>query len=191
MTDSSRSHARNAPPLLVLDEFPYLVQETPGLPSIVQSLYDSLGPVGGAGTDPFRLLLRGSAISVMADLLSGTKALRGRAALELRVRPFSYRNARDYWGIADPAAAFAHNALVGGTRPSRADHHRLPRTPRGPRDRRLGACARQPPAYPRYAGGLPWRGQAPRPPSRAGRTAQTPTPPRPADPQQGTTHPTP
>jgi len=51
----------------------------------------------------------------MADLLSGTRALRGRAALELRVRPFGYRDARDYWGIADPAAAFAHNALVGGT----------------------------------------------------------------------------
>jgi hypothetical protein len=51
----------------------------------------------------------------MADLLSGTRALRGRAALELRVRPFGYRDARDYWGIADPAAAFAHNALAGGT----------------------------------------------------------------------------
>jgi DNA-binding MarR family transcriptional regulator len=51
----------------------------------------------------------------MADLLSGTRALRGRAALELRVRPFGYRDARDYWGIADPAAAFAHHALVGGT----------------------------------------------------------------------------
>jgi hypothetical protein len=116
MAEPSRSRAfRNAPPLLVLDEFPYLVQETPGLPSLVQSLYDSLGPGAGAGTGSLRLLLCGSAISVMADLLSGTKALRGRAALELRVRPFGYRDARDYWGIADPSAAFAHNALVGGT----------------------------------------------------------------------------
>ncbi len=32
-----------APPLLVLDEFPYLCQETPGLPSVIQSLYDALG----------------------------------------------------------------------------------------------------------------------------------------------------
>ena len=45
MAASSRSHAsRGVPPLLVLDEFPYLAQETPGLPSIVQSLYDGLGP---------------------------------------------------------------------------------------------------------------------------------------------------
>jgi uncharacterized protein len=50
-----------------------------------------------------------------ADLLSGTKALRGRAALELRIRPFGYRDAREYWGIENPAAAFAHNALIGGT----------------------------------------------------------------------------
>jgi uncharacterized protein len=116
MTGSSRSPAaRNAPPLLVLDEFPYLVEEAAGLPSVVQSLYDDHGPGAGAGAGSFRLLLCGSAISVMADLLSGTRALRGRAALELRVRSFGYRDARDYWGIADPAAAFAHNALVGGT----------------------------------------------------------------------------
>jgi hypothetical protein len=51
----------------------------------------------------------------MADLLSGTRALRGRAALELRVRPFGYRDARKYWRIGTPAAAFAHNAIVGGT----------------------------------------------------------------------------
>jgi hypothetical protein len=116
MAAPSRSHAsRGVPPLLVLDEFPYLAQETPGLPSIVQSLYDGLGPGAGASTASFRLLLCGSAISVMADLLSGTRALRGRAALELRVRSFGYRDAREYWGIEDPAAAFAHNALVGGT----------------------------------------------------------------------------
>jgi hypothetical protein len=116
MAAPSRSRASPSPsPLLVLDEFPYLVQETPGLPSIVQSLYDDLGPGAGASATSFRLLLCGSAISVMADLLSGTKALRGRAALELRVHSFGYREAREYWGIEDPAAAFAHNAIIGGT----------------------------------------------------------------------------
>jgi hypothetical protein len=103
------------PGLLILDEFPYLCQETPGLPSIVQSLYDGLGPGAGAGSAPLRLILCGSAISVMGDLLSGTRALRGRAALELRVRPFGYRDAREYWGIGSTAVAFAHSALIGGT----------------------------------------------------------------------------
>lgn len=104
------------PALLVLDEFPYLIQETAGLPSIVQSLYDDLGPgAGPCGGLALRLVLCGSAISVMGDLLSGTKALRGRAALEQRIRPFSYRDTRDYWGIENPAAAFAHHALIGGT----------------------------------------------------------------------------
>jgi hypothetical protein len=121
---------RGAPPLLVLDEFPYLAQETPGLPSIVQSLYDSLGPGAGTGT-PLRLILCGSAISVMADLLSGTKALRGRAALELRIRPFGYRDAREYWEIENPVAAFAHNALVGGT-PGYRELVPDPRVPENP-----------------------------------------------------------
>ncbi|HEX9625031.1 MAG TPA: ATP-binding protein [Streptosporangiaceae bacterium] len=104
------------PSLLVLDEFPYLMQETPGLPSIVQSLYDNLGPGAGPGGGlPLRLILCGSAISVMGDLLSGTKALRGRAALEQRIRPFGYRDTRCYWEIENPMAAFAHHALIGGT----------------------------------------------------------------------------
>ena len=106
---------RGASSLLVIDEFPYLAQETPGLPSIVQGVYDSLGPGAGSGSVSLRLVLCGSAISVMADLLSGTKALRGRGALELRIRPFGYRDARKYWGIENPAAAFAHNAMIGGT----------------------------------------------------------------------------
>ena len=115
---AARAHSGaspGVPTLLVLDEFPYLCQETPGLPSIVQSLYDSLGPGAGPGSGPLRLILCGSAISVMGDLLSGTRALRGRAALELRVRPFGYRDAREYWGIRTPAAAFAHSAIIGGT----------------------------------------------------------------------------
>lgn len=105
----------SGPPLLILDEFPYLTHETPGLPSIVQALYDALGPGSGSNPTPIRLILCGSAISVMSDLLSGTKALRGRAALELKVKPFGYRDARGYWGIENVMTAFTHNALLGGT----------------------------------------------------------------------------
>ena len=129
ITVRSRSHG--APGLLVLDEFPYLTRETPGLPSIVQSLYDNLGPGSGAQAPSLRLILCGSAISVMGDLLSGTKALRGRAALELRVRAFGYRDARAYWEIENPAAAFAHNAVVGGT-PGYRELVLDPRVPENP-----------------------------------------------------------
>ena len=107
--------SHDLPPLLVIDEFPYLVQESPGLPSIVQGLYDRLGSVTGPRNVPLRLILCGSAISVMGDLLSGTKALRGRGALELRIKPFGYRDARRYWEIENPATAFAHHAVIGGT----------------------------------------------------------------------------
>jgi len=103
------------PALLILDEFPYLSRETPGLPSIVQGLYDRIGPGSTMAKARLRMVLCGSAISVMSDLLAGTRALRGRAALELKVRPFGYREARAYWGIDDVAAAFVHNALIGGT----------------------------------------------------------------------------
>jgi hypothetical protein len=129
----ARSHPASG--LLVLDEFPYLTAETAGLPSIVQSLYDRLGPGSGPQAPSLRLILCGSAISVMGDLLSGTKALRGRAALELRIRPFGYRDAREYWGIENPAAAFAHNALIGGT----PGYRELVSDPRVPEDpARLG-----------------------------------------------------
>ncbi len=101
--------------VLVLDEFPYLTRQTPGLPSIVQALYDRLGPGASSGRAPLRLILCGSAISVMSDLLSGTKALRGRGALELRIKPFGYREARAYWDIDQLEVAFRHNALLGGT----------------------------------------------------------------------------
>jgi AAA+ ATPase superfamily predicted ATPase len=103
------------PPLLILDEFPYLARETPGLPSIVQALYDEIGPGSLSERIPLRLILCGSAISVMAGLLSGAKALRGRGALELRIKPFNFRDARTYWGIDNLQTAFVHNALIGGT----------------------------------------------------------------------------
>lgn len=119
------------PVVLVLDEFPYLAHESPGLPSIVQALYDRIGPGSQSPRAPVRLVLCGSAISVMSGLLSGTKALRGRGALELRVMPFGYRDARAYWGIDSLQAAFVHNALIGGT-PGYRDMVAEPEVPADP-----------------------------------------------------------
>lgn len=97
---------------VVIDEFPFLVKASPELPSIVQR---ELGPGGAGGDSRARLLLCGSAMSVMGGLLSGRAPLRGRAGLELMVHPFGYRDAARFWGITDPALAVLVHSVVGGT----------------------------------------------------------------------------
>jgi uncharacterized protein len=97
---------------VVIDEFPFLVKASPELPSVIQR---ELGP-GGSGTESrARLLLCGSAMSVMGGLLSGSAPLRGRAGLELIVHPFGYRDAARFWGITDPKLAVLVHSVVGGT----------------------------------------------------------------------------
>jgi uncharacterized protein len=97
---------------VVIDEFPFLVKASPELPSIIQR---ELGPGGAGGDSRARLLLCGSAMSVMGGLLSGRAPLRGRAGLELMIHPFGYRDAARFWGITDPALAVLVHSVVGGT----------------------------------------------------------------------------
>jgi hypothetical protein len=103
---------QDTPPLLVLDEFPYLVAHSPELPSALQALYDQRGP--SSGKPPLRIVLCGSAISTMSTLLAGDQALRGRAVLDMRVGPFGFRDAGEYWGAADAETAFLVDAVLGG-----------------------------------------------------------------------------
>jgi uncharacterized protein len=105
------SAREEAPALVVIDEFPYLSTQSPALPSIMQREIDG----GAMATGELTVLLSGSALSVMGDLLGGTAPLRGRAGLELIVRPFPYRLAARYWGITDPDLAVLQNAVLGGT----------------------------------------------------------------------------
>jgi AAA+ ATPase superfamily predicted ATPase len=101
-----------APLLVVIDEFPYLAKTAPELPSLIQREIDRFQ----VEESRMRLLLCGSAMSVMGGLLASTAPLRGRAQLELVVRPFGYRAAADFWGVADsPALAARLHAVVGGT----------------------------------------------------------------------------
>lgn len=97
---------------IILDEFPYLVAKSPELPSVVQDAFDAARSGHGR---PFKVLLCGSAMSVMTSLLAGQKPLRGRVVLEILVRPFDYRQAAGFWGISDPETAFLVHAVVGGT----------------------------------------------------------------------------
>lgn len=98
--------------VIVLDEFPYLTAKSPELPSVIQEAFDA---ATSEQASPFRLVLCGSAMSVMSSLLSGQKALRGRVSVESLLKPFDYRQAAAFWGIDDPATAFLVHAVVGGT----------------------------------------------------------------------------
>ena len=109
---TSRRREAAQPPLLVLDEFPYLVTHSPELPSVLQALYDQRGP--SSGKPPLRIILCGSAISTMSTLLAGDQALRGRAVIDMRIGPFGFRDAAEYWRVGDSETAFLVDAVLGG-----------------------------------------------------------------------------
>jgi hypothetical protein len=131
---------RDQPRTVVIDEFPFLVKSSPSLPSVIQR---ELGPGGSGQASAVRLLLYGSAMSVMGGLLAGQAPLRGRASLELLIRPFEYTDAARFWGAADPRLALLLHDWVARTvlnsqsplfpdpRPGRAVHQGVRRGARG------------------------------------------------------------
>ncbi|MBF6296940.1 ATP-binding protein [Nocardia amamiensis] len=116
---------------VVIDEFPYLAKANPELPSVIQ---EALRPLREQRKNSrTRLLLCGSALSFMGRILSGSAPLRGRAGLELLVRPLDYRSAAEFWGITDARLALQVNAIVGGTPAYRREFARGD-APTGPED---------------------------------------------------------
>ena len=97
---------------VVLDEFPYLLEHTPALDSVIQRLFAPQG-ASRLGTQA-RLILCGSSVSVMGRLLAGTAPLRGRAGLDLRITPFDVRASRVLHGQDDLSAAVSTFAVIGG-----------------------------------------------------------------------------
>lgn len=110
---TSSRRPRRRPTTLVIDELPYLLVHSPEIPSVLQLLYDEAQNVKDMPATT--VVLCGSALSVMVELLSGNKPLRGRAQLDLTMRSFDYRQARDYWQTTDPQVAFHLDAVLGGT----------------------------------------------------------------------------
>ncbi len=105
---------RDRPAPVVIDEFPFLIKSSPQLPSLLKRELDERGPSQPTASRA-RVLVCGSAMSVMGRLLAGNAPLRGRASLEMVVQPFGYREAASFWGATDPRLAVLVHSITGGT----------------------------------------------------------------------------
>ena len=102
------ARARAEPLLLVLDEFPYLCEADPSLPSTLQARWDH------RGASQLSIVLAGSHVGLMEELVAADAPLFGRADAHLRVQPFGWREAGLLVGGADPAAWLEAYVTVGG-----------------------------------------------------------------------------
>ncbi len=103
-------------PVAVLDEFGYLCEASPELPSIIQREIDRGRRAKQTRANPApRLVLCGSAVAQISHLLDRDQPLFGRAQLAQVVEGFDFRTAAAYWGLAkDPALAVLLHAALGG-----------------------------------------------------------------------------
>ncbi len=126
----NRTLARRADgqiPPVIIDEFPYLLRDTPQLQSILQQLYDTRHMRPGEARPPWamkgwfnrlvdgRLLLCGSAMSVIHELGHGSRPLFGRLTWTMTMRPFDHIDMAEFWGIQDRWTALLLYAIVGGS----------------------------------------------------------------------------
>ncbi len=98
--------ARVELPFVAIDELPYLTEVTPELPSLLQRYID-------AGEGP-ALILSGSALSVMADLVEARAPLYGRAAAVVVPAPLAGRDLAALWESDEPLTTLWIDAALGG-----------------------------------------------------------------------------
>jgi len=102
------ARARTEPLLVVLDEFPYLCEADPALPSTLQARWDHRGDAR------LSVVLAGSHVGLMEQLVAADAPLFGRADAHLRLAPFGWREAGLLVGGDDPAAWLEAYVTVGG-----------------------------------------------------------------------------
>lgn len=97
--------------VVVVDEFPFLIEEDESLPSRIQRVWDlELQETG------MTLVLVGSSISVMEDkVLAGSAPLYGRRTATIDLKPLSVADAHQFFPDYDPETAITAWSIYGGT----------------------------------------------------------------------------
>jgi hypothetical protein len=95
--------------LVVLDEFPYLNDSTPGLDTIVQRWWDR----DGAKAD-LMLVIAGSSFSLMNELTGVRGALHGRRTAQLEVGAFDFVDAAAFYPHLQSVDRIRAYACLGG-----------------------------------------------------------------------------
>ncbi len=95
--------------LVVLDEFPYLCEATPGLDTLVQRWWGRVHR-----STNLKLVLAGSAFSFMAGLTGARGALHGRRTAQVEVQPFDFADAARFFPHLDPTDRVRAFACFGG-----------------------------------------------------------------------------
>ena len=97
--------------VIALDEFQWLVAESPELPSILQELWDKSWQHSGR----VMLIICGSYIGFMEREVLGRKSpLYGRRTAQILLKPFSYREAKEFHPSYSFAEAAKARAICGG-----------------------------------------------------------------------------
>jgi len=95
---------------IVLDEFPYLCEADAALPSIFQKYCDGLRDRGS----PLNLILCGSKISFMEELLGEKNPMHGRQTFALDVNPLPFRDAARFFPDWTPEEQLCAYGIFGG-----------------------------------------------------------------------------
>lgn len=96
--------------VVVLDEFPYLCDVDSALPSVLQKSWDGVR----SRNTPLNLVLCGSKISFMDELLAEKNPLHGRQTLKLDLGPLPYRDAGRFFPEWDEEERLYAYGIFGG-----------------------------------------------------------------------------
>ena len=102
---------RDAPrkSVLVIDEFPYLVAQSPELPSVLQRVLENIKPTG------LKLVICGSSQRMMQGLvLKESEPLYGRASEILKLAPLGFRWLKEAFPKLSPTGWLEHYGVWGG-----------------------------------------------------------------------------
>ena len=102
------ARATHEPLVLILDEFPYLCEADATLPSTLQARWDH------RRDSHLSVVLAGSHVGLMEELVAADAPLFGRADAHLRLLPFTWREANLRVGGDDPGTWLEAFCTVGG-----------------------------------------------------------------------------